>query len=173
MKNFIKSIKGEDRDWEVVTIPTKDIVDPTLFDAEYEFSSLNKPRNPKLVIYLNLIKDGVIFPPLVLDENNKLMDGTHRFTLYKYLKRKKVKVLRSLGKGTGQVKGNFKGRSTFPYKNIQRYSGHRCLICKELLIYKDGVVNASAFPQGLPIGKLHYCKNCGIIYKSNFVLWQK
>jgi len=174
MKNFIKSIKGEDRDWEVISLSIDEIKDTALFSAKYELSKVNKPPNKKMEVYLELMKSGVILPPLVLDEKNNLRDGTHRLALYKFLGKKRVKVLRSLGKGTGKVKGKFGGKFVFPYKDIAQYSGHRCLICNELLIYKDGVSSPiSTFPQGMPNGKLHYCKNCGMIYKKNFVLWKK
>jgi hypothetical protein len=174
MKNFIKTIKGEDRDWEVVTIPIGEIKDTALFDAKYELSNLNKPRNPKMEIYIDLIKKKVLLPPLVLNENSNLRDGTHRLACYKYLGRKRIRVLRSLGKGTGKVKGSFPGMSTFPYKKITKHSGHRCLVCGELLTYKDGAGSpVGAFPQGMPNGKLHYCKDCGIVIKNDFVVWQK
>ena len=174
MKNLLKNINGLNHDWEIVNIKIDEIQDTATIDWKHEFGNLNKPRNRKLIVYRELYKSGTVFPPITLDEGNKVMDGTHRLMLYKYLEKKIIKVLRRTGKGTGKVKGKFPGKSTFPYKNLDQEHPTECIVCNTILNYLPKAAGASPmdeFPQGLPTGPLWYCKPCGVVVKKGFIVW--
>jgi len=176
MKTLIKSFGGEDRDWELVEINIDDVHDTAVTDWEVEiqdrFSVKNKLPNMQLMTLMELVQKGNVLPPIIVDEDNTVLDGTHRLLVYRRLKKKKIKVLRSLGEGTGKFKGKFKGRFVMPYKN-PRYRD--CFTCGKKLDYVGWKGTCpgplGAFPEGIPAGPLWFCDKCGQIFKENFVVW--
>lgn len=169
MLTLIKSQPDwEKYDWEFTTVNPNTIKDSALFDIKYELSDTNKPKNRKIVVLMELLEEGVKFPPIVIYDN-KVLDGTHRLAIYKYLGKKRIKILRRT-EGKGKVKGKYNCKCKFPYKNAVN---PRCLVCNELLKFKNAgnyTGPMATFPHGLPQGPLWYCIPCGMYYKKDFII---
>jgi len=172
-QRIIDSVGGEDRDWEIVEVPVKDVNDP----------NEGCVQDPKLKVYIKELKKGSVFPPIVLDEKNEVLDGTHRLHAYKRAGKKKVPALRAVGKGTGKVvrdkyfeplvkKLQAEGRDTDFF--IPTDEAPDCLICgKQMTFVPYGCTTTHpAFPDGFPRGPFYFCGEDQIIVsKKSFIGW--
>jgi len=172
-KHVIHSVSGDEKDWEIVEFPVDLIDDP----AEHNTQA------PKLKVYTKELDKGSIFPPIVIDENNAVLDGTHRLHAYRNLFRELIPVLRPVGKGTGRVvndeyfdplirKLKEEGRDADFF--IPSDESPNCLVCGRALEFVDYGVNKThhAFPEGLPRGPFYFCARDKIIVsKKSFIGW--
>lgn len=161
---LINVIGGQDKDWKIYRAKISDIYDP----------SSPKFQSPKLDIYMKLLRKGRLFPPIILDERNWVVDGTHRLHAYRRLDRKTIPAIKPVSLGTGKVV------SDSVYKNIEFYTmdgAPVCFICKEEMAFHPYGSNPApmpeAFPDGLPYGPIYYCRKDKIIVnKRKFLLWR-
>ena len=175
MKNFIKTCitDGDTYNWQSMIVDPFKITDSSDFDIEEEILGENKFPNMKVLTYMSLIKDGVKFPPVVITKDYVVMDGTHRVAIYRKLK-KKIWVLKQLGKGNGKVSGKWTGKSTYPFLKAEIQMN--CINCGYPLLHQgvsDKLGPISAIPNGLPSGELWACKKCGLYFNRKSVIWQE
>lgn len=170
-QHIIDSVGGGDKDWEIIEIPLDKLTDP----------SEDKVNSTKLMVYAKEISKGSIFPPIVVDEDYKVIDGTHRLRAYKTLCRKKIPALKAIGKGTGRI---IRDKVFEPM--LEKLKGYdldfylpgaeppKCLNCGAILNfvpYGLSMTN-SAFPDGMPTGPYYFCaKDKIIVSKKSFIGW--
>lgn len=156
------NIVGRDKDWIICHEQVKNIYDP----------SSPKFQSPKLNIYVKLLQEGRVFPPVVLDEKNWVVDGTHRLHAYKRLGRKYVPVIKPTGKGTGKVKDLIYKKGKF----VEMTEAPVCLGCGSNMTFVPYGYTPEPmleFPEGLPRGPIYYCRPCKIIVNQRkFLLWK-
>lgn len=164
---LITSQIKEPQDWECKLVDIKKVTDPVLA----------KFQSPKLNMYIQLLKKGAIFPPVVVTNDYQVIDGTHRFNAYLRLKRKKIPVLRALGKGSNQVKDsvyNKLGGKFVAPKSEERPTCYLCSSKMEHMREHESPGPMAEFPEGLPRGPFYFCrKDAYIINQRNYVIWQE
>ena len=174
VEHLIKSVGGMDRDWEVVEVNINELTDP----------SANKVYDAKHRAYMEKIREGATFPPIIVDENNRVLDGTHRLKAHIGAGRETINILRAVGRGTGKLirddvlepllnklKGSGRENEFFRYSD----KDPQCLVCKGNMQYvRDNYCLSynPVFPDGFPQAPFYYCAGCGIIANSKqFVGW--
>ena len=148
-------------------------VDSSDFNLDEELEEIYKIPDMKSKTYLSLVKKGVKFPPIVIDKNNKLIDGTHRLAIHRKLK-KKIWALKMTGKGSGKVFGKWTGKSLYPFSNA--FKSERCFNCDELLLNQEEgnhLGSIGVIPNGLPSGELWACPKCGLYFTRKSPVWSK
>jgi len=177
LAKIIKVCDGQTKNWEIVMWPTKEVnvsmgekIGKTITDR-------------KLNVYIELLLNDVVLPPLIVDEEGFIKDGWHRLTAYKIIRQKTVPVLRPVGKGTGKIiRDEYyqklgKGEFYFPYKKFGVDHEQFCLICgRKLSFMKKNTTPGPLveYPDGMPGGPFYYCKPCGsIIKEGEYIIWRK
>ena len=167
--SLIRSIDGMDRDWEILEMPTENIIT----------AGVDKKFGKKINHYIYKIQSGQIMPPIIIDNNNNLIDGEHRFHAMELVGKRTVVVIREVGPGTGKVLRDdyFKdkdGEFYLPYEKYGDKDFVLCLRCHSKLEFMPpgSGGNIPEFPDGMPAGPYFYCGSCGlIINKYKFILW--
>jgi hypothetical protein len=158
---LVDSVDGHDKDWELVMIPVSEPFDPFA----------QKIQKAKLKVYVKELKKGSLFPPIVVDEKNEVIDGTHRLRAHKVAKYRKILAMRPIGKGTGQLLGEMPRGDFF----IPSEEPPNCFGCGAILNFCPYGATLSplpTFPEGLPRGPFFYCERCGItVSKKTFMGW--
>lgn len=97
IKKFLKTTKGfKNKDWEIVWMDM-DEIDEKL-----------KLHWPKALVFAYKLKEGAIFPPIILNDENKIFDGKSRLGAYYLAEEKKIPALISVKNKDGKRIG--KGR---------------------------------------------------------------
>lgn len=125
------------------------------------------------------MKEGVIFPPLIVDEEYLLLDGWHRWLSMIDIGIKKTPVMKSIKEGSDKILSDEcygLGKFTLPYEDIGEERNNNCLICGDKLKYaqKDSVPGPSpAFPRGFPKPPFWWCDKCGLVINpKTFSVWK-
>ena len=92
----MENIHVHGTDWEIVYIPTKDIV------RRYH-DHIGGLFYEKMINYGRAIKRGCVFPPIIVSADNVILDGQCRHAAHRYAKRKKIACLRAVRDGTGLI----------------------------------------------------------------------
>lgn len=169
--NLLPLIAPHKRDW-VIEWCEVDKIHPTVVENQ-------KPRGEKIEVYMKLMKQGVVFPPIVVDENYLILDGWHRWLSVTNLHKKKTPVIKSVGVGTNKILRDecFQGGSfTLPYQGMTEENPSSCLVCGKQLIHvreRESPTPPWCIPMGMPVGPYFFCDMCGIIVKPQlFVVWK-
>jgi hypothetical protein len=87
-----------DSDWEIVYIPIVKIKpDNLLFSGTFL---------EKVVNYIKLLYKDYVFPPIIVNSKNKIIDGQCRYYAYKMANKKKIPCLREIKNGSGKLVRN-------------------------------------------------------------------
>ena len=169
--NLIPLIKQFRQDW-VIEWGDVTKLHPTVIEDE-------KPRDAKVEAYIKLMKEGVIFPPIVVDHDYLILDGWHRWLAITALKKNKTPLLKMVGGGSSKILKDdcfSSGIWTIPYKHIDPLDPSNCLICNIPLIWaRAGTLPGpyNVFPRGMPAPPYFYCTKCGLIVDPiKFIVWK-